>query len=1266
MTHQHYPTFAMHTGLASIWQGVMALIVLLAALAGRMPGEETGMSLNSEITVVPAPGTVTIDGDSADWDLSAGVWSYNSPTIVAKFGVWTHLMWDAKGVYFLARFADRTPLRNPTMGKDFGMSWKDDCYQARVIFDDGTPDEHQMHVNMFYSAPEKRPYMIVKHGGFMDKAPFDETGPNRPDQEQKWGPTMDKAGGTIALKAWANGKGYTCEAFWPWSYCRTSGQPLKPGERFTFGIEALWSNSRLADGILNDKVNRIFMFRARKGWGQAVISATGSLAKTAEQESIHAARLKAFTDYGTYGSIPIAYTVAKAPGPRDVTVAIDDASGKRVRNLIGQHPRTVGANQELWDGLDDDGKPVTPGSYAVTIVDHDPVEVRLVNSLYNAGTPPWPTESGRKLWGSNHGHPTTVATRKGDLVVGFTGNEGATGLLRADPDGIIQWTDSGEVADAALDERFVYELSPDSWISLTVVRRFDRETGRNVPFEDASKSVHIVMPVNGISPASTLAVSGGTVFVLLIGPQNRRLVRMDAASGAIISETDGSALVAIKNRDETVYALQTDGAVVVLGDDGKPGKPLFTASGLGNPARIGVSHDAKRFAISDTKTNQVFVFAAAGKRLAVIGKPYEAALRPAGAFVDTDLIRPLGLDFDAQGRLWIAEAEKSSRRVTRWISGDAASYALDRQFWGGADYGAMSGFAITFDATRFIAHGVEFALDPQADPVTRPTQEKPLIFHPALSQDQRGFVYRVNKHEYAVTTPGFNGPHGFMIAKRDPAGVFVPCVQVRFGGKAWVDRNDNGQEDAGEVHERFTDMAAYWSSGWTRPDLTIITTSQHIYRATAFSPGGVPLYDFAKPEKPANTVALTPHEQGSTGTVIMNAAGDISDGISYHTVAGKQGRYPNRYGRHDAPAAQRGVLIAPFRTNGVIEDVPGVGSVTALGGDRGEWFLLSMDGIYLSSILQDSKGDITMDETFVGQESFGGFFWRDEKGRVLAQLGGASYRIVEIAGLETTRKQALTVSATAQQIEQGQAIAKARAAGTASEPKELTIAALATLPSEPVSADQERTTPLIAGVSDTVVTMPGDPSRTYRVALAHDGKDLAVMWQVADASPWKNGSNRFTHAFIGGDCVDLKLDVPGRGPLRVLVAPLEGKDSVVYAQAKAAAKDGPVTYMVGNNPANATNLDVVKRMASATATSKVGGSGYSVLLRVPLADLGIDPAKAPALSGVIGVIYSDPLGTNRVARMYWCDKATDLVSDVPSEARLDPARWGKLVFSPAK
>src|ERR1043165_5778691 len=163
----------------SLFSLTVPLLSCILALSHTASAQEQGAtSLNSEIAVVPAPGQVTIDGQTDDWDLSAGIWSYNDPTLVDRYSVWTHMMYDDKGIYFLARYHDRTPLQNATQGKDFSQSWRADAYQARVILDDKLPDEHQMHMNIFYSTPEQKPYLLVKHGGFKSKPPYDATGPD--------------------------------------------------------------------------------------------------------------------------------------------------------------------------------------------------------------------------------------------------------------------------------------------------------------------------------------------------------------------------------------------------------------------------------------------------------------------------------------------------------------------------------------------------------------------------------------------------------------------------------------------------------------------------------------------------------------------------------------------------------------------------------------------------------------------------------------------------------------------------------------------------------------------------------------------------------------------------------------------------------------------------------------------------------------------------------------------------------------------------------
>lgn len=50
------------------------------------------------------------------------------------------------------------------------------------------------------------------------------------------------------------------------------------------------------------------------------------------------------------------------------------------------------------------------------------------------------------------------------------------------------------------------------------------------------------------------------------------------------------------------------------------------------------------------------------------------------------------------------------------------------------------------------------------------------------------------------------------------------------------------------------------------------------------------------------------------------------------------------------------------------------------------------------------------------------------------------------------------------------------------------------------------------------------------------------------------------------------------------------------------------------------------------------------------------------LRGDLGFISSDAAGAIDVARTYWTNKDTNLVNDLPQEAWLFPATWGRINF----
>src|SRR5882672_843363 len=158
--------------------------------------------------------------------------------------------------------------------------------------------------------------------------------------------------------------------------------------------------------------------------------------------------------------IPIHF---KLNAPGFVTLVIDDANGKRVRNLIGETPFAAGENISYWDGLDDlsrdteaakaaiyhvPGKVVLPGRYTVRGLFRPELNLRYELPPYTHGRPSWKTKDRSSEWLANHSAPSAVlfvpeanAPKRnhpapgGQIIVGSFESEGGSGVAWLDLDG---------------------------------------------------------------------------------------------------------------------------------------------------------------------------------------------------------------------------------------------------------------------------------------------------------------------------------------------------------------------------------------------------------------------------------------------------------------------------------------------------------------------------------------------------------------------------------------------------------------------------------------------------------------------------------------------------------------------------------------------------------------------------------------------------------------------------------------------------------------
>ena len=71
-----------------------------------------------------------------------------------------------------------------------------------------------------------------------------------------------------------------------------------------------------------------------------------------------------------------------------------------------------------------------------------------------------------------------------------------------------------------------------------------------------------------------------------------------------------------------------------------------------------------------------------------------------------------------------------------------------------------------------------------------------------------------------------------------------------------------------------------------------------------------------------------------------------------------------------------------------------------------------------------------------------------------------------------------------------------------------------------------------------------------------------------------------------------------------------------------------------------------------------GSGGFE--FSVPLSILNFMPASGTIVTGDIGILRGN--GVQTLSRVYWNNKGTAIVSDVPSEAELVPGLWGRFRF----
>ncbi|MCL2105398.1 MAG: hypothetical protein FWH21_10225, partial [Kiritimatiellaeota bacterium] len=546
----------------------------------------------------------------------------------------------------------------------------------------------------------------------------------------------------------------------------------------------------------------------------------------------------------------------------------------------------------------------------------------------------------------------------------------------------------------------------------------------------------------------------------------------------------------------------------------------------------------------------------------------------------------------------------------------------------------------------------------------------------------------------AVTTVGrVSGRNGDRMIE-PPGGAFegFDC----FDGLFWNDLNGDGKvqfeeceivRDAqGRKSPRTSrELAIPLGSGWGQrmtDGFVFYVNNGYRYRPVRFTKGGAPVYtkesleQWMRGETDSGDWAPVPSEgrvlclsfKGYAGPTKI-AAYDDATGAPLWTYPNP---HPGVHGSHSAPMPSAGAVIGPLKILGVVDMGPGIGGVFGMRGNLGQDFYMTTDGLFVGTMFQDGRlpgetlpaneADLPgrpMEGFSNGSEPFNGWLGRQADGKIRLTTGFAreAAMVLNVKGLETIRRfDTGTVTVTAADL------AAADADNLARAERDTPPKVYAVKPRPPGGNIWE-------GVPELVVERTGYPHKAT-VRMVYDADSLHLSYSVADDSPWMNEGKDFTRLFKTGDCADFQVKAtegapggPGDvgGCVRVLMSQLDGKPVAVLMRPVDPSADKALAHDYVS-PVAPRHFDRVELAKDIQVTARKEEKRYTVNAVIPLARLGVTPAPGLRLRADVGFIASDASGTVNAARIYWANKDTNLVSDLPQESWLYPAAWGEIVF----
>jgi hypothetical protein len=735
----------------------------------------------------------------------------------------------------------------------------------------------------------------------------------------------------------------------------------------------------------------------------------------------------------------------------------------------------------------------------------------------------------------------------------------------------------------------------------------------------------------------------------------------------------------------------------------------LVAGKLRHPLGLGVDAQGNVYVGEGAPLHQVIGYAPTGAVIATLGKP---GRREIGPFDPQNLEEPYGVEVGPDGRVWVMEHTDYPKRVSLW---DPKSGKCVKAIYGPTQYGG-GGSIDPADENRLFYKGMEFRRDPKTGAVTpvnllyRPDSARFARFsendYPCYAFRSEGklwftsfmwphghptLVLWQHKGDHVMPVAAMGSAFALRRAFGEPEGgkgdrstdfltKYVPGYAPEQKYFTWTDLNDDGHLQPAELKfgklEFNGRQLAGASAGWNwrmNAQFTAVANAGDgrilFFPPTGRSPHGYPRYDVPTTTVPGSGEALMPDGQGNAivlGGPMTSVAPDGTIRWRYRND------WPGLHAGHltTARGDEPGVLIAPTRIWGIVPVNTTLGEVVAFNSNLGCTYLMTADdGLYIDRVFRDQRVGLlwnyptpptpeVLAETSLYDEHFGGTFQKvrgsDGKDHFYYVCGKNHCSVVELTGLEAIQRlPGAPLTVTPAQIaaaQEGRQLASLRTA----EPKVYTV----------------------PKVADGAITIDGTPAewpaaRIDGFALAYDATRLYVLFSGRDdrATFMNKGTNPLEF-FKTGDVVDVMLQTraglnpnrteAGLGDLRLSFSIFEGKPVCVAYDFR--VPDFRGQRIPFSSPWRTVWCDRAGLLPDAEIVVKRGNGDYTLEASIPLAAIHLDPAALGETRGDVGRVLSDQTGTQATSRVYWANKNTNIMADLPSEAGLQPNLWGLFRF----